>query len=962
MRAAFTPSPLSSAGSLRSVPSPLAEALELPPPWNPPSRPTVPLLASVVPVLGAVALWLVTGSVLSLWLAALGPLIAGATLVDGARGARRDRRRAEERARIARERVGREIGQRHADERARRWARHPDVAAFAANGDEIWRPFAGRGEVLVLGSGADSSDLRVAGGGDEAESVAIRSRAAILEGAPIVVPAAAGIAVVGSPVVAGAVVRALVLQLAMALPPGELRLVGPLRGENAWAERLPHRRASGGLQLALGAPGEPVSGAPDLAIVRTDPSAPRPPGCSVVLTVRSPGQALLDVAGDVREIAVEALGCAQALVLAEDLVARATELQDLAGADEPVALGPLLAGAPGAARGGLAAVIGVESGEACVIDLIADGPHAVVAGVTGSGKSELLVTWVLALCSAHSTHEVSFLLADFKGGTAFDALAGMPHVTGVITDLDGSGAHRAIESLRAEVRWREAELAKVGARDVRDPRVELPRLVIVVDEFAALLGEHPELHAVFTDVAARGRALGMHLVLGTQRPSGVVRESLLANCPLRISLRVTDPSDSRAVIGTDEAAMLPGGPDARGIALVRTAADRAPRRVRIALSSQADCDEIVAATSGPRPRRPWLPELPSRIDLEDLAALAGDAGDTLLLGLVDEPDLQRQGPIGIRVSQRGMLVVGSGGSGKSTALETLAAQARGPVVRVAGSGEDVWDAVQLLSERTPVPGSLLLIDDLDAWGSALPPDYARELLERLERLVRGAGEAGILVVVTAQRLNGGAARIAELLPRRLVLALSSRSDHIAAGGDPARYAPGSPPGRGSLDGRSVQVATAPCSTPPRSTTPPSTTPHSPPRSEPAPPWHPAGALTGFVLRRSPVARGALAAWEHAGARLLSLGEYSAGGEWGDAGHVVVAGDADEWQRHWRALSALRADHDLVVDSTCGGEFRVLTGERGLPPYCAPGRSRAWLLSAGGAPTRITLPSNPLAQT
>lgn len=938
----FAPTPRPSAGPLRPPAAAHTEPLELPPPWNPPSRPAVPLLASVVPVLGAVALWLVTGSVLSLWLAALGPLIAGATLADGARGARRDRRRAQENARAAREHVDRQIGQRHADERARRWARHPDVAGFAANDGEIWRPVAGRGEMLVLGSGADSSDLRVTGGGADAASVAIRTRAATLHDAPILVPPASGIAVIGTPVVAGAVVRALVLQLAMTLPPGELRIVGPLRGESAWAERLPHRRSGSGLQLALGAPGEPITGAPDLAIVRVDPSAPRPPGCGVVLTVRSPGRAQLDAGGEVREIAVEALGSAQALVLTDELIARAAQLQGSAGASGPVALGSLLSDAPPATRGTLPAVIGVEGSEPCVIDLVADGPHAVVAGVTGSGKSELLVTWILALCAAHSTQEVSFLLADFKGGTAFDALAGVPHVTGVITDLDGTGARRAIESLRAEVRWREGELARVGARDVQDPRVEVPPLVIVVDEFAALLGEHPELHAVFTDVAARGRALGMHLVLGTQRPAGVVRESLLANCPLRISLRVTDPTDSRAVIGTDEAAMLPGGPDARGLALVRTAADHSPRQVRIALSSQTDREAITASAAGPRPRRPWLPELPTRIDLEDLAALADEAGDTLLLGLVDEPDLQRQRPVGLRRQERGMLVIGSGGSGKSTVLHTLAVQAHGPVVRVAGSGEDVWDAVDRLSERAPEPGSLLLIDDLDALASTLPPDYARELLERLERLVRGAGEAELLVVAAAQRLNGGAARIADLLPRRLVLAASSRAEHIAAGGDPSHYAPGGPPGRGRLDGRSVQVAM---------TQPPAAL-----RSDPPQLWHPSGALTGFVLRRSPAAREALAAWERAGVRLLSLDEYSGAGEWATDAPVMVAGDVEEWQRHWRALSAVRSDHDLVVDATCGPEYRTLTGQRGLPPYCEPGRARAWLLSAGGAATRIALPS------
>ena len=117
-----------------------AEPLELPPPWHPPARPAVPILATVVPVLGAVALWLVTGSVLALWLAALGPLIAGATMLDGARAARRDRRRADAAARAAKARVAREIGERHADERARLWARHPDVAGFVARDREIWRP------------------------------------------------------------------------------------------------------------------------------------------------------------------------------------------------------------------------------------------------------------------------------------------------------------------------------------------------------------------------------------------------------------------------------------------------------------------------------------------------------------------------------------------------------------------------------------------------------------------------------------------------------------------------------------------------------------------------------------------------------------------------------------------------------------------------------------------------------
>lgn len=922
----------------RSVDDPLV----LPAPWTPPSRPPVPILASVVPVVGAVGLWLVTGSVLSLWLAALGPLIAGATLLDAARGARRDRRRARADAARARDQVARAVERSHDAERERRWATHPQVAGLLDRDQEIWRPVPGRENALVAAAGLARSGTRVTGGSDDAADAALRARAQELTGAPIVVPASAGIAVVGAPVVAAAVARGLALQLCLTLPPGELRISGALQAEHAWAEQLPHRAAVSGATLALGAPGEPVSADADMVIVRVEPGHPLPPRCGVVLVVDAPDSARIDYGGQMQEATVEAIGADQAALIAQELAERAGRTLGIdPDVSRPVLLAPLIADAPRPVEGGLAAVIGLEGGAPRLLDLVADGPHAIVAGVTGSGKSELLVTWILALCATHSTREVSFLLADFKGGTAFDALAGIPHVTGVITDLDGAGSRRAIESLRAEVRWREAELARAGARDIRDPRVDIPRLVIVVDEFAALLGDHPELHAVFTDLAARGRALGMHLVLGTQRPAGVVRESLLANCPLRISLRVTDAGDSRAVIGIDEAASLPGGVAGRGIALVRTAADSAPRRVRIALSAPDDARAVIAAADGPSPRRPWLPELPSRIDLVDLVRVPDAPADTLLLGLADEPDHQRQRPVGVSLADRGLLVVGAAGSGKTTALATLASQASAEVITVPATGEGAWDAVAGLVDTPPAAGSIVVLDDLDAVATRLPYEYAHEILERIQHLVRGAGDAGILVVASAQRLAGPAARVADLLPRRLVLATGSRAEHIAAGGDPAQFAPSAPAGRGRLDGLAIQVASVP--------------ERARPSQRLREPWTPRAALTGLVARRSPSIRTALTEWERRGAMIRHIDEYVADPALEPDSPVVVVGDADEWQRHWRVLTGIRADHDLVIDASCAGEFRLLTGDRTLPPYCEPGRARAWLMSAGGAPGRIRLP-------
>ncbi|MEU1972363.1 FtsK/SpoIIIE domain-containing protein [Microbacterium sp. NPDC019599] len=908
------------------------EPLTLPPEPSAPTRAPLPVLAMIVPLAGAVVLWLVTGSALSLWLALLGPLIAGATFLDGRRAARRERRRTAAETDAAHARIAESIAARHDRERERRRAQHPDVAAFLAGPGEIWRHVPARTQAVVVGSGAAPSAVQVSGGGSDDRSRELRRQARVLTEVPLVVPAAGGIAVVGPPVLAGAVARGLVLQTCLTHSPGDLRIVGPLADEDRWIEGLPHRRAATGTALAVVAAGAPIPGDADLAIVRAAPSGRPPAACATVLTVASPGRARVEAAGETRDVAVEAVSLAQAEHIAARIAALADELPGDEAARAPVALAPLLGGAP---TPGLGAVIGLEDGAPAYVDLVADGPHAVVAGMTGSGKSELLVTWVVALCASRSPREVSFLLADFKGGTAFDALAGLPHVTGVITDLDGAGARRAIESLRAEVRWREGELARHGARDILDPRVDLPRLVVVVDEFAALLADHPELHAVFTDIAARGRALGMHLVLGTQRVAGVVRDALLANCPLRISLRVADAADSRAVVGTDDAARIVGA--ARGVAFLRRAGDAAPRRIRVALSEPADIARIAAAAADDhRPRRPWLPDLPSRIELTELARGDLRSGE-LLLGLADEPERQRQVPVAVAPDDRGVLVLGAAGTGKSTALRVLAAQAAAPVV-VPADPEGAWDAIAALADEPP-RGSIIVIDDLDALAVHFPHEYAGELMERLERVVRGAGDHGLLIAASVQRLTGGASRIAELLPRRVLLGAATRAEYIALGGDPSHHAPDQPPGRARVDGRAVQIAVAPGQAPAR-------------EREPEP-WFPDAPVTGFVARRSARARAALVEWERRGALVVPVAEASV--DMAQNARLVLTGDAEDWQRQWQLLTTVRNEHTLVIDTSVASDFRALSADRSLPPYCAPGRARAWLCRDARPAERIALP-------
>lgn len=222
----------------------------------------------------------------------------------------------------------------------------------------------------------------------------------------------------------------------------------------------------------------------------------------------------------------------------------------------------------------LAATIGIDKyGEPFKLDLHerAHGPHGLVAGMTGSGKSEFIISYILSMAVNFHPYEVAFILIDYKGGGMAKSFENIPHTAGVITNLDGNGIKRSLASMRSELHRREkifrdtSKNCNVSNIDIykyqklyREGKVSepLPHLFIISDEFAELKKEQPDFMTELTSTARVGRSLGVHLILATQKPGGVVDDQIRSNSRFKICLKVQDSGDSQEMLGRPEAAAL----------------------------------------------------------------------------------------------------------------------------------------------------------------------------------------------------------------------------------------------------------------------------------------------------------------------------------------------------------------------------------------------------------------------
>ena len=371
------------------------------------------------------------------------------------------------------------------------------------------------------------------------------------------------------------------------------------------------------------------------------------------------------------------------------------------------------------------------------------GPHGLVAGTTGSGKSETIQTFIISLALNYHPNEVAFILIDYKGGGMANAFIGMPHLAGTITNLsdmggdddgeeeqtesiDGNQTRRALISIKSEIKRRQAifNQYKVNHIDLyirlfREGKAQepLPHLIIISDEFAELKKEQPEFIKELVSTARVGRSLGIHLILATQKPAGVVDDEIWSNSRFKICLRVQDRQDSNGMLKRPDAAYItqtgraylqigndeifemfqsgysgaeyepkdeiskPGADSTEMIEIDGSkSVCRSVKKVRRSdsitqLEACAQYISKVCRENDIQWARPlWLPQLSGRINYHDIISSYNKSagGVTAVFGMIDNPEKQSQYPAAFNFSDCGnLLISGSTGSGKSVLIQTM---------------------------------------------------------------------------------------------------------------------------------------------------------------------------------------------------------------------------------------------------------------------------------------------------
>lgn len=386
----------------------------------------------------------------------------------------------------------------------------------------------------------------------------------------------------------------------------------------------------------------------------------------------------------------------------------------------------------------LAAPVGFDKyGSLLMLDIHqnAHGPHGLIAGMTGSGKSEFIITYLLSMAINYSPLEVGFILIDYKGGGMSDTLARLPHTVGIIDNLGGKqGIHRALLSIKSEILRRQKVFKEIGERkhatnlDIykyqamyRNGEIDEPmqHLILVSDEFAELKEQESDFMDDIVSMARIGRSLGVHLILATQKPTGVVSPQIASNARFHVCMKVQDKGDSMEMLGRPEAALLTktgrfylqvgfnevfvlgqsAWSGARSVPRPRyveepdttfevmnnlgeTVMRARPETRENVGKMEKQVDVIVnylrrvAAEQGVMPKQSWKPILPEHILLDSIEQeyhpLYTPFAVDPVIGMVDDPQHQEQYPLQLNISEKGNVILyGFAGAGKQETVNAM---------------------------------------------------------------------------------------------------------------------------------------------------------------------------------------------------------------------------------------------------------------------------------------------------
>jgi len=373
----------------------------------------------------------------------------------------------------------------------------------------------------------------------------------------------------------------------------------------------------------------------------------------------------------------------------------------------------------------MAAPVGITKTGKIYLDLhdSAHGPHGLVAGTTGSGKSELLQTYILSMATLYSPAEVGFVIIDFKGGGMVNQFAELPHLMGAITNIDGKAINRSLKSIKAELQKRQRCFAeadvnhidkyirKYQAGEVSEP---LPHLIVIVDEFAELKAEQPEFMKELISAARIGRSLGVHLILATQKPSGQVSEQIWSNSRFKLCLKVQSMQDSNEVLKSPLAAEIkePGRAylqvgNNEIFELFQSAYSGAPEKTDVSNArafsvynltdtgkripvfvqkktggdtqsvTQLDAlvryiDQHCRSHNVAKLADICLPALEEVISFPALASANRKQTDIIApIGIYDDPENQLQASYAVNLTKQNLMIIGSSRSGKTNLLQSI---------------------------------------------------------------------------------------------------------------------------------------------------------------------------------------------------------------------------------------------------------------------------------------------------